>query len=690
MLKRGLRQMRRVLFCVLSLICAAAVGITALPMTAVAASSAIVAADTDLRAGPGNDTVLLGELPQGTQVTVLENGASGWSRVQLPSGKTGYCRADCLVTSALSQYATAVANTYVNVRQGPGTEYAITSALETGAQVDVVDNTNALWARVRLSDGTYGYCNKSALTITPEDPPASSGTETLITTTQAAIRVGAGSYYAAVAFVGVGRELTVLYDGDEAWVQVRLDDGTTGYISKAFVTTKDDTIDTSDADIILPLGKTIYIEGEKNWSSSNPAIASVTGQLPTSSSQQDLVDAPGGFITGVATGKVMVTSSAGTRIVAVVEGEAIRSAYTTPNCAYQGGEVSLIAITDQTRTAVKFEVTVGGEVKTVNASSPVADGNTYVWTGKITLNSAGTFDVKAYSQKNGAWSTCPNGSTSIYVAASSDLTTTVAAQRRISDKGLEFIGTCEGKRNYTYADIFAGNVPTVGYGKLITNGEQYYNNMTDRECMAQFVQTVNNGSYTQTVNQFLVGNHIKFNQQQFDALVSFSYNVGTGWTNSSGVRTKLLGAYAPSSSGTLTAIVTADALNVRDTYSTAGNIIGLVYEGTQVVILDGGQKYGSGWYHVQYGGITGYCSAEYLSLQAGSSGQRDLAYISRNELYNEMTQWHKAGGSCLLALYVRRLDELEIFFDNEYNREWQLSSHNHPSYPLPDCLQSQV
>ena len=87
------------------------------------------------------------------------------------------------------------------------------------------------------------------------------------------------------------------------------------------------------------------------------------------------------------------------------------------------------------------------------------------------------------------------------------------------------------------------------------------------------------------------------------------------------------------------------------------------------------------------------CSMEALPVIAaqnicpckrGAADKETWPYISRNELYNEMTQWHKAGGSCLCSgpLCARRLDELEIFFDNEYNREWQLSSHNHPLFIL--------
>ena len=75
----------------------------------------------------------------------------------------------------------------------------------------------------------------------------------------------------------------------------------------------------------------------------------------------------------------------------------------------------------------------------------------------------------------------------------------------------------------------AGNKPTVGYGKLINPGDTFYNNLTKREAQAMLIYSLNNGSYISSVNNFLLKNSVKFNQNQFDSLVSFSYNLGTAW-----------------------------------------------------------------------------------------------------------------------------------------------------------------
>ena len=75
----------------------------------------------------------------------------------------------------------------------------------------------------------------------------------------------------------------------------------------------------------------------------------------------------------------------------------------------------------------------------------------------------------------------------------------------------------------------ASNKPTIGYGKLIRSGDTFYNNLTKREAQAMLIYSLNNGSYISSVNNFLIKNSVKFNQNQFDSLVSFSYNLGTSW-----------------------------------------------------------------------------------------------------------------------------------------------------------------
>ena len=43
------------------------------------------------------------------------------------------------------------------------------------------------------------------------------------------------------------------------------------------------------------------------------------------------------------------------------------------------------------------------------------------------------------------------------------------------------------------------------------------------------LRSVNAGSYASSVNKFLCGKGVKYNQRHFDSLVSFTYNLGSGW-----------------------------------------------------------------------------------------------------------------------------------------------------------------
>ena len=54
--------------------------------------------------------------------------------------------------------------------------------------------------------------------------------------------------------------------------------------------------------------------------------------------------------------------------------------------------------TDKSKTEVKFEYTINGTTKTVNATSKTTDGNYYVWSATAKLDTAGKYNVKAYSK----------------------------------------------------------------------------------------------------------------------------------------------------------------------------------------------------------------------------------------------------------------------------------------------------
>lgn len=91
---------------------------------------------------------------------------------------------------------------------------------------------------------------------------------------------------------------------------------------------------------------------------------------------------------------------------------------------------------------------------------------------------------------------------------------------KISDKGIELIKSFEGCRLVGYADL--GGVPTVGYGSTgpdVTVGMKITQQQADARLLKDLAR------FETGVSDLV---KVSINQNEFDALVSFSFNVGLG------------------------------------------------------------------------------------------------------------------------------------------------------------------
>jgi len=96
-----------------------------------------------------------------------------------------------------------------------------------------------------------------------------------------------------------------------------------------------------------------------------------------------------------------------------------------------------------------------------------------------------------------------------------------------SESGLDLIKGFEGFSKFAYWDYSQW---TIGYGTRCEEGE-YPDGITEEEAEALLRREV--VSYELSVNSFLSYNGILLTQNQFDALVSLTYNIGSKWTNGS-------------------------------------------------------------------------------------------------------------------------------------------------------------
>ena len=694
-------------------------------------------ADVNLRRGAGTNYGVIKVIGTGTTVTVTDASNSQWYKVKLSDGTEGYLFSEYLkVTSGNIDSAkpsatptptpapsngTVQAKTTsdLNVRKGPGTSYGIIKVIDMNVTVTVTEATNSSWYKVKLSDGTEGYLAAQYLKITSGDinsvKPGNSGDDNTnngnnsnTPATGEYVRVTVGlnlrsepnTSCKVLTVLSTGTVLNVLDRKTSGWVHVRTTGGAEGYVSAEYVTAYDpssSSASVSVSSVDLAQYKTIYIQasasGSVTWESSDASVATakagVSGQL---------------FIYGAAPGTAKITakSANGTALatvsVTVSAPEAVRFAYTTPNIITAGASFNLKAVTDTQKSAVRFEIDGVGTYDTTSYDSESqGDNNVRIFSASATISTPGTYTVRAYSSSGGGYSSDYREFT-ILVVSTTDSDTTTGESRRVSDSMLDNIASYEGYVPQVSPDTLAGNIPTVGYGYVVSKNTTFYNNLTRSEAKAMLADTVNRGSYTTEINRFISSNGLLMSQCQFDALASFSYNVGAGYWNGSGncyVRTVIMNAVVPpqdlSSSNPYGGKVTASTLPMYQDHSASSTQITTLRINTSVNILDYYRDSSTkqSWYKVSASGKSGWVRAGDVAFNSTSGLTHDLNYVDAYTFGSNLLDWHVAGGNCYIGLYYRRLAEAKVFSYGNY-AEASPSNGNYKKntygYKVPSCL----
>ena len=694
-------------------------------------------ADVNLRRGAGTNYGVIKVIGTGTTVTVTDASNSQWYKVKLSDGTEGYLFSEYLKVisgnidsakpSATPTPTPAPSNGTVqakttsdlNVRKGPGTSYGIIKVIDMNVTVTITEATNSSWYKVKLSDGTEGYLAAQYLKITSGDinsvKPGNSGDDNTnngnnsnAPATDEYVRVTVGlnlrsepnTSCKVLTVLSTGTVLNVLDRKTSGWVHVRTTGGAEGYVSAEYVTAYDPSSSSASisvSSVDLAQYKTIYIQasasGSVTWESSDASVATakagVSGQL---------------FIYGAAPGTAKITakSANGTELatvsVTVSAPEAVRFAYTTPNIITAGASFNLKAVTDTQKSAVRFEIDGVGTYDTTSYDSESqGDNNVRIFSASATISTPGTYTVRAYSSSGGGYSSDYREFT-ILVVSTTDSDTTTGESRRVSDSMLDNIASYEGYVPQVSPDTLAGNIPTVGYGYVVSKNTTFYNNLTRSEAKAMLADTVNRGSYTTEINRFISNNGLLMSQCQFDALASFSYNVGAGYWNGSGncyVRTVIMNTVVPpqdlSSSNPYGGKVTASTLPMYQDHSASSTQITTLKINTSVNILDYYRDSSTkqSWYKVSASGKSGWVRAGDVAFNSTSGLTHDLNYVDAYTFGSNLLDWHVAGGNCYIGLYYRRLAEAKVFSYGNY-AEASPSNGNYKKntygYKVPSCL----
>lgn len=209
-----------------------------------------------LRKGPGKSYGTNGYVKHGDAIDVssktgTDDDGETWTYVTVErTGKSGYIKNKYISYKKVGSTSTGP-TVYVgkdggslNVRKGPGTDYGIAGYVKHGQSISILSE-GSTWTKIKVkSSGVTGYIKNKYIvglsSASGSSSPSSSGSYDAASVTtktyggKVNLRKGAGTGYASVASLGRGTVLKV-YSQSGNWYKVSTKDGTTGYISKNYV-----------------------------------------------------------------------------------------------------------------------------------------------------------------------------------------------------------------------------------------------------------------------------------------------------------------------------------------------------------------------------------------------------------------------------------------------------------------------
>ena len=208
----------------------------------------VTASALRLRSGPGTTFAIIGmlsknDLVQGDEirgdwvhVTTTDN-RIGWSH-------RGYLELVDETPPPSSGTAYRVDANTLNVRQGPGTNYAVVGSLKKGEVVEGLSvSADNQWAQIRKAGGgVTGWSSLKYLTkVSAPPPPGPMDIQMIVTIDVLNLRSGPGEGYSITGQIHRGEIVVYLTASpDWKWVNIKTNPNTTGWVSSKYLMESND------------------------------------------------------------------------------------------------------------------------------------------------------------------------------------------------------------------------------------------------------------------------------------------------------------------------------------------------------------------------------------------------------------------------------------------------------------------
>ena len=195
-----------------------------------------------IRSGPGTAHAVVGALFRNNIVQGDEiNG--DWVHVTSTDNKVGWSHRGFLelideTPPTQSQESYRVDANTLNLRQGPGLNYAAIGSLKKGEIVEgLAVSADNQWAQVRTTNGVTGWASLKYLTRIPAPPPPSpTDVEMIVTTDRLNMRSGPGTGYPITGQVHRGAVVIYLSASPAwDWVNIKTNENKTGWCSSRYL-----------------------------------------------------------------------------------------------------------------------------------------------------------------------------------------------------------------------------------------------------------------------------------------------------------------------------------------------------------------------------------------------------------------------------------------------------------------------